>query len=143
MAPSATTTASALEIALPDRQNGRIDVDSKAIRLVRTEGKAINEFPPNKPYSICIESMPVTIERRPYVPKSDDELVDPGTARMCAASVEAPNGTTEGDWAELNKHRNVVQQHCVSVMIFTPYLGHEADHHTSYCSPTGTRTTMA
>ncbi|KAF2089152.1 Caleosin-domain-containing protein [Saccharata proteae CBS 121410] len=75
-------------------------------------GRAINQHPAEKPYSTSIEEVPVTFERKPYVPSIDDPLMDAGTARATiAASRESPNGTQEGDWARTNQHRTVVQQH--------------------------------
>jgi len=106
MAPSVA------ELALPDRQNGQIDIDPRAVKLVREEGNAINDYPPEKPYSILLDDVPLTIERRPYFPKAGDKLVDAGTARTVAASNEAPHGTTDSDWLERHRHQTPVQQHC-------------------------------
>ncbi|KAL1311756.1 hypothetical protein AAFC00_001844 [Neodothiora populina] len=76
-------------------------------------GKDISHYPLHKPYSICLREVPVTAERRPYFPRSNDRLIDAGTARSnIAASNEAPDGTTEGNWAEKHEHETVVQQHC-------------------------------
>ncbi|KAK4985812.1 hypothetical protein LTR50_005719 [Elasticomyces elasticus] len=75
-------------------------------------GCAVNDFPPEKPYSTAIDSVPVTKERKPYYPKPGDRLIDPGTARATfAPSNESPNGTTENEWTRKHQHQTVVQQH--------------------------------
>jgi len=64
-------------------------------------------------YNVCLTTVPVTLERIPFYPKPDNPLEDPGTARVnIAATIEAPNGTQEANWAERHKHMTVVQQHC-------------------------------
>lgn len=71
-------------------------------------GAAIDDFPPEKPYSICTDAVRVTVERLPYYPKPGDRLLDPGTARATLAPTnESPHGTTEGDWARKHQHQTV------------------------------------
>jgi len=64
-------------------------------------------------FDVSIEEVPVTVQRRPFIPRRGDEMLkDPGTPRAnIAASVEEPNGTQKGDWARRNKHQTVLQQH--------------------------------
>merc|ERR1711964_288414 len=52
-------------------------------------------------FDVSIEEVPVTVQRRPFIPRRGDEMLkDPGTPRAnIAASVEEPNGTQKGDWA--------------------------------------------
>ncbi|TKA72184.1 hypothetical protein B0A49_02891 [Cryomyces minteri] len=74
--------------------------------------KAIDQYPHGKPYSTSIVEVPITCERKPYIPQEHDALIDAGTARATIApSKESPNGTTEGDWAKNHSHQTVVQQH--------------------------------
>lgn len=99
-------------IAAPDGSNGDLKISSRGNEVYRHIGKYIDDFPPEKPYSIALASVPVTVERLPYYQKDDDRLMDPGTARVnIAATNEHPNGTTEDDWAKLHSHETVVQQH--------------------------------
>ncbi len=71
-------------------------------------GSAVADFPKEKPYSVAIKEVPVTEERKPYVPGRDDRLVDAGTARATvAASKESPNGTLERNWAQEHQHQTV------------------------------------
>ncbi|KAK4549555.1 hypothetical protein LTR36_006552 [Oleoguttula mirabilis] len=110
MAPSLVDTVVA---AIPSKGNGDAGWTEKGRYLVRRLGSEVNEYPPNKPYSVCLDTVPVTIERLPYYPKSNSRLQDAGTARAnIAASEESPEGTQEDDWAERHKHMTVVQQHC-------------------------------
>merc|ERR1711939_1020953 len=62
-------------------------------------------------FDVSIEEVPVTVQRRPFIPRRGDEMLkDPGTPRAnIAASVEEPNGTQKGDWARRNKHQTVLQ----------------------------------
>ncbi|KAK5125000.1 hypothetical protein LTR85_001190 [Meristemomyces frigidus] len=110
MAPSLIDTAIA---SIPSKGNGDADWNPKARDLVRRLGSEVNEYPPDKPYNVCLDTVPVTIERLPYYPKANSRLPDAGTARVnIAASEESPEGTQEDDWAERHKHMTVVQQHC-------------------------------
>lgn len=69
-------------------------------------GRAIDDYPPGKPYSVAIEEAPVTYERLPYVPSEDDPLLDSGTARATSApSKESPNGSTE--WSKRHHDKTV------------------------------------
>ncbi|KAJ9138345.1 Caleosin domain-containing protein [Pleurostoma richardsiae] len=67
-----------------------------------------------KPVVTSIESVPVTVERKPFIqPNNDQRLPHAGTARAnVAATYERPNGTTEGDYAQRHRHMTVIQQHC-------------------------------
>ncbi|OAA40413.1 caleosin domain containing protein [Beauveria brongniartii RCEF 3172] len=60
-----------------------------------------------------LPSVPVTVERRPFIEADDDErLPHPGTARANAApSYEQPHGTTIDNWSEQHKNSTVLQQH--------------------------------
>lgn len=101
-----------MELAASDNTNGDLDIDSWGTSIHHRIGHDIDKYPPGKPYSIALESVPVTIERLPYYPHAGDKLVDPGTARVnIAATNESPNGTTEDDYAEKHRHETVVQQH--------------------------------
>ncbi|PNS21944.1 External alternative NAD(P)H-ubiquinone oxidoreductase B1, mitochondrial [Sphaceloma murrayae] len=63
-----------------------------------------------KPYVTSIDTSPVTVERRPYIPSKSDQLVDPGVARAnCAPSRESPHGTQ--DWTRQHADKTVVEQH--------------------------------
>jgi len=81
-------------------------------------------------FDVAIKEVPVTEQRRPFIPKGDDQkLKDPGkfqkshqilgktdrnlgTARANeAASVEAPNGTQQDNWARRHRDQTVLQQH--------------------------------
>lgn len=81
-------------------------------------------------FDVSIREVPVTEQRRPFIQKEDDQklqqpgtfnllylfqmlnLTSPGTARANeAASVEAPNGTQQADWAKQHRHQTVLQQH--------------------------------
>jgi len=69
-------------------------------------GRAIDDYPPGKPYSVAIEEVPVTYERIPYIPREGDPLIDAGTARATRApSKESPNGSPE--WSKKYEHRTV------------------------------------
>ncbi|KAK3672791.1 hypothetical protein LTR78_007377 [Recurvomyces mirabilis] len=100
-------------VAMPDRHNGDLNAAPKIKRLVQQHGKLIDEYPPEKPYNVCVDTVPLTIERLPYIPAKDSKLIDPGTARATLApSAECPYGTQDNDWAERHAHMTVVQQHC-------------------------------
>ncbi|KAK6442511.1 hypothetical protein LTR95_001251 [Oleoguttula sp. CCFEE 5521] len=76
--------------------------------------KGIDQYPPNKPYSVCISKVPLTARRLPYIPEPDDPLQDPGTARAnLAVSNEAPDGTMQDYWAANHATRTTLQQHCL------------------------------
>nr|OQO23014.1 hypothetical protein B0A51_09183 [Rachicladosporium sp. CCFEE 5018] len=76
--------------------------------------KGIDHYPLNKPYSVCVSKVPVTVERLPYVPKPGDPLQDPGTVRAnLAVSNEAPDGTTQEFWAANHTDKTTLQQHCL------------------------------
>ncbi|KAK6829404.1 Zinc finger- ZZ-type [Apiospora arundinis] len=59
-----------------------------------------------------MSNVPVTVERKPFFqPEEVERLPRPGTARVnIAATYEKPTGT-EG-WADNNKDKTVLQQHC-------------------------------
>lgn len=99
---------------LPDRSNGSIERSPDAKRLANRPGLvSLKSYPEYKPYSVCLDTVPVTVERRPYIPEAKDRLQDPGTARVnIAASNEAPHGTTKDDWAHKHSRETVLQQHC-------------------------------
>ncbi|KAI9739865.1 MAG: hypothetical protein M1818_004921 [Claussenomyces sp. TS43310] len=63
---------------------------------------------------VAIPEVSVTEQRRPFIQKEGGEkLSHTGTARANkAATVEAPNGTQQGDWARKHKDQTVLQQHC-------------------------------
>ncbi|TKX20187.1 hypothetical protein C1H76_7688 [Elsinoe australis] len=66
--------------------------------------------PPDKPYTVAIQTDPVTYARIPYIPAKDSPLIDPGVARAnCAPSTERPNGTE--DWTHQHADKTVVEQH--------------------------------
>lgn len=110
MAPSLIDTAIA---SIPSKGNGNAEWNPKGKDLVRRLGSEVNEYPPDKPYNVCLDTVPVTIERIPYYPKANSRLQDAGTARVnIAATEESPEGTQEDDWAERHKDMTVVQQHC-------------------------------
>ncbi|KAK3641158.1 hypothetical protein LTR56_006880 [Elasticomyces elasticus] len=103
----------ALLIAIPDRSDGDINANPEVKELVKQHGRDISRYPQDKPYSVCVDKCPITIERVPYIPDADSNLIDPGTSRATVApSVESPNGTQQDDWAERHRHMTVVQQHC-------------------------------
>ncbi|KAJ5040456.1 uncharacterized protein L3040_006112 [Drepanopeziza brunnea f. sp. 'multigermtubi'] len=64
-------------------------------------------------FDISIPEVPVTQQRRPFVPsKENQQLKDPGTPRAnIAASLEEPNGTQKGDYARRYRRKTVLQQH--------------------------------
>lgn len=69
-------------------------------------GRAIDDYPPGKPYSVAIEEAPITYERLPYVPSEGDPLLDPGTVRATSApSKERPHGSTE--WSKRHQDKTV------------------------------------
>jgi peroxygenase len=91
-----------------------VTVEPKRRKAHHELGENINSYPHEKPYNVAINTVPVTIERIPYIPSAGDELIDPGTARASiAADAQHPHGTTEGNWAETHKTKTVVQQHCL------------------------------
>ncbi|KJX93160.1 caleosin domain-containing protein [Zymoseptoria brevis] len=86
---------------IPDRSPGHLNATN--------QDKAAHI---KKPYSIAIKCAPVTTERLPYVPASNDRLLDPGVARANSAPTqEHPHGT-QGTWHEQHKNQTVLQQHC-------------------------------
>lgn len=107
--PTMPELPSALSVSAPDHnRTGTLVINGDTNDLVRLIGKAIDDYPPEKPYSIAVEDVPVTVERLPHFPKEGDRLLDPGTARATiAATNEAPNGTTEGGWAKKHEHQTV------------------------------------
>lgn len=117
MAPAADLPDSlpdALRHFMPTSDNGDIDANPSARELYREYGSSINEYPPDKPYNIALEAVPVTVERMPFVPSADCKLVDPGTPRVnIAADAGHPEGTLEADWAKRHKNLTAVQQHCL------------------------------
>jgi peroxygenase len=90
-----------------------VTVEPKRRKAHRELDENINSYPHDRPYNVAIETVPVTVERIPYIPSESDKLIDPGTARASiAADAQHPHGTTEDDWAETHKTQTVVQQHC-------------------------------
>lgn len=78
-----------------------------------SEPHAGNQVSKTTAFKTSIAEQPVTEERKPYLASpSDTALHHAGTARATlAASHEAPDGTTEHDWASSHQHQTVVQQH--------------------------------
>ncbi|KAH9935510.1 uncharacterized protein B0H18DRAFT_1082258 [Fomitopsis serialis] len=63
----------------------------------------------------CIRQVPVTYERLPYDPSSEENAIlkNPGTARAnLAPSLECPHGTQSSGWADKHSGHTVLQQHC-------------------------------
>ncbi|EXJ88112.1 hypothetical protein A1O1_05040 [Capronia coronata CBS 617.96] len=79
-----------------------------------SSGYANGDSKQQKKIITSIPTVPVTVERRPYISKKDEQkLHHPGTARAnIAATLEQPNGTLEEDWAARHQHQTVLQQHC-------------------------------
>jgi hypothetical protein len=70
----------------------------------------------DKPYKISLPEVPITEQRKLYVPESDDKLIDPGTARATlAACRENPDGTSKDNWAKTHTHQTVFQFYRVLV----------------------------
>jgi len=64
-------------------------------------------------FATYLSSVPVTIERKPYISKPDDALQNLGIARVnIAADEQHPNGTTDDGYAQAHSDRSVLQQHC-------------------------------
>ncbi|KAF1982550.1 Caleosin-domain-containing protein [Aulographum hederae CBS 113979] len=88
-----------------------IHANKDGVGLAQTDGVAPTDDSV-KPYKTALPNVPVTVERRPFVPQEDEKLVDAGTARVnIAATKEEPNGTHENNWAERHENQTVVQQH--------------------------------
>ncbi|KAF1348745.1 Caleosin related protein-domain-containing protein [Delphinella strobiligena] len=103
------TVGEALYLGFPDKHGNFMDEEEKQ-RLGL--GANVSHHPLEKPYSICLREVPVTVERRPHYPKEGDALLDPGTARVnIAPSNESPEGTTQDNWAKKHATQTVVQQH--------------------------------
>ncbi|KAH9903947.1 Caleosin-domain-containing protein [Xylariomycetidae sp. FL2044] len=99
--------------ALPDGQNGDVNANPKHKKLYDELRGKINEYPLEKPYNVAIETVPVTIERMPYIPSEKDGLIDAGTARATIVpDKEHPDGTIDADWAARHESQTAVQQHC-------------------------------
>lgn len=95
----------ALYLGFPDKHGNFMDEEEKQ-RLGL--GANVSHHPLEKPYSICLREVPVTVERRSYYPKEGDALLDPGTARVnIAASNESPEGTTQDNWAKKHATQTV------------------------------------
>lgn len=81
-------------------------------------------------FAVSIKEVPVTVERRPFIPtEGDDALKDPGTTVQChststaltqptgtaranqAADVQHPHGTQKNNYARDHKDQTVLQQH--------------------------------
>lgn len=108
MPTAVEATVGELRFGLPDKKNGDLSTNPDSQELVNRLGKAINEYPRDKSYSVALEGVPVTIERLPYIPGPGDHLIDAGTARAnVAASNEAPNGTLDDNWARDHSHETV------------------------------------
>ncbi|KAF5259619.1 hypothetical protein FOXYS1_9768 [Fusarium oxysporum] len=69
---------------------------------------------PNSIITTSIDTVPVTVERKPYQPGIDKpRLAHAGVARAnLAATHERPEGTTDDDWADRHSDQTVLQQHC-------------------------------
>ena len=110
---SAFHASQVIRQAIPDSSNGDIAANPNATELCKKLGAHINDHPLEKSYNVCLSSVPVTIERLPYIPSPHARLQDPGTARAdIAATTSSPNGTTENDYAAKHAHQTVMQQHC-------------------------------
>lgn len=76
-----------------------------------------------------VRTVPVTIERKPFIARPDSKLrhagndascavffaspTFPGTARACVAATEdKPYGAIHTDWVRNHSHQTVLQQHC-------------------------------
>lgn len=102
-----TTIHDVLSLALPDKTGN--DKDHNQTRNI---GDDINNYPLGKPYSVALRDVPITVERLPYYPKDGDKLIDAGVARVnIAPSTEAPEGTTQDDWAKTHQNKTIMQQH--------------------------------
>jgi len=119
MSSSSTTNllSETVRHALPDGDNGDVNAKPKYKKLYDELGEQINDYPTDKPYNVAIESVPVTIERMPYIPTKQDSrdssLIDAGTARASIVpDKEHPHGTLNADWAARHKSQTAVQQHC-------------------------------
>jgi len=65
----------------------------------------------DKPYTTSLKGQPQTVERKPFVPRDDEELIDIGTARAnTAATTAQPDGTQERGWAKKHEHETVRPQ---------------------------------
>jgi hypothetical protein len=74
----------------------------------QTQPILIQSYQTKKLYCTSIDEVPVTVERKVYVPNTEEDLKDAGTARAAvAASRESPFGTTEGNWAAEHQHQTV------------------------------------
>jgi hypothetical protein len=64
-------------------------------------------------FKTTVHTVPVTVQRPIYIPPQDSPLAIPSVPRATlAASTDAPNGTTEQDWAAKHINQTVLQQHC-------------------------------
>ncbi|KAK0354698.1 hypothetical protein LTR91_012284 [Friedmanniomyces endolithicus] len=103
----------ALLVAVPDRSDGDINANPKVKQLVKQHGRDISHYPPDKPYSVCVSTCPITVQRLPYIPTPNSPLLDPGTPRATTApSTDSPHGTLQANWAARHTHQTVLQQHC-------------------------------
>lgn len=63
-----------------------------------------------------LKSVPITVERPPFVPSPQEFVKDFGTARAnLAITRENPNGIADAplvDWHENHKNQTTLQQHC-------------------------------
>jgi peroxygenase len=99
--------------ALPDGDNGNVNTNPESKKLHNELGNHINDHPADKSYNVALDSVPVTIERMPYIPSKDANLIDAGTARASIVpDKEHPHGTLTADWAARHKSQTAVQQHC-------------------------------
>lgn len=92
-----------LHTALPEKTGNAVSEEQKT-----QLAKGVGNYPAEKPYQSVLSGAPVTVERQLYYPKEGDRLLDPGTARAnLAVSLEAPEGTTQDDWAKKHAHETV------------------------------------
>ncbi|GAA6062181.1 hypothetical protein JCM10212_001345 [Sporobolomyces blumeae] len=105
-AESASSTAS--DSASSDDEGGRKSATNK----VPNSSKSSSDAPPGSGFATEIANHP-SMSDRPTLPKDlANKIVDPFVARAnIAASVESPDGTTTGDYAEKHRHESVLQQH--------------------------------
>ena len=87
--------------------------DGILLKLPNSPAPTTNGLPYAKSFDIAIKEQPVTEERKPYIRKGDDPLVDAGTARAnVAASKECPNGTEDGGYTKNHRNQTVCHKPC-------------------------------
>jgi peroxygenase len=99
---------------LPTISDNDVIANPRYRKLHNEPGERTNDHPLGKPYTVALSTVPVTVERLPYIPSENDSLIDPGTARASiAASISHPHGTTQANWSKTHRTQTVLQQHCV------------------------------